>query len=288
MTKPAQSIPIELNPTNLPQFDSTMLSDFRNCQRYFYWRHIRQYESIDIKLPLVYGIAIHAMLAEWYRTHDLRSALAAFDQSWIKHGEPEGDQKRNPQRAAELMNAYRNFYPQEPFKVVDIEVRGALPLDEIMLVVIIDLVADYPGYGLLPMDHKTTSYFNDKWWRGKTLRWQYSAYLWTMRQLFGKNCNSLYVNGILVDKSRCLFERQPTSRNDWELEQWVRQVKHLYKEIQLCKEMDEWPQQEDYCDRWPETCQFHPLCTQVGVDYRKIEPGGSYKKSVWDPLNEVR
>ncbi len=276
------------NPTNLQQLDSTMLSDFRNCQRYFYWRHERQIDSIDPKVPLAYGIAIHAMLAEWYKTKNIINAMIAFDRAWALHGQPEGDTKRNPIRAAEIMNAYKNFYSEESFKVIDIEVRGALPAGDFMLVVIIDLIIDLPGYGLLPMDHKTTSYFSEKWWRGKILRWQYSAYLWAMRQLFGKNCNSLYVNGVLVDQKRCLFDRQPTSRSDWDLSMWLSEANHIFKEIQLCRSENEWPKTEDYCDRWPDTCSYYQLCTTAGINYRELQPGPNFKKSIWNPLNEVR
>lgn len=278
---------------DLPQADATMLCDYLHCKRYGYWRHERGWESVDTKLPLVYGISIHAMLAEWHKTHDLKFALAAFDQSWTKHGEPDGDQKRNPRRAADIMAAYIREYPTEPFTVIDTEVVGALPAGKFILVVIIDLVADFPNYGLLPIDHKTTSYLNDGWWAGMNPKHQYSGYLWAMRQLFGKNCNNLYVNAILVDRTKCLFQRRPTGRSDWELTLWLEQMNHLWSEVELCRAMNIWPQNDDYCTRWggrPEQiCQFHSLCTTVGVDYRQLELSPmQFKQSKWDPLHEVR
>ena len=291
------TIPVDVSSADLPQVDMTKMCDFLHCHRYFFWRYERNVVAIQPKASLVYGIAIHAMLAEWHKTGSYRSAMIAFDKSWQKHGEPEGDQKRNPIRAAEMMNAYRQYYPyekdKEQFRVIDTEVRGALPAGNFMLVVIIDLVADYYRYGLRPMDHKTTSYLNDSWWVGSNIKHQYSAYLWAMRKLFGKNCNSLEINGLLVDKTRCQFERKPTSRSDWELDDWQRQMNHVWKEVELCKAENEWPENDDYCTRWggrsDMICQFHSLCTTVGVDYRELEPPKSqFKVEKWDPLNEVR
>lgn len=284
------TIPVDVSSADLPQADATMLCDYLHCERYGYWRYDRGYVSVEHKIPLVYGIAIHAMLAEWHKTGSYKSAMIAFDASWAKHGEPEGDTKRNPLRAAETLNAYRQFYPydKEPFKVIGTEVVGALPIGSFILVVIIDLVAEFPNYGLLPMDHKTTSYMNEKWWKGMNPKHQYSGYLWTMRQLFGKNCNSLYINAILTDKSRCAFDRKPTSRSDWELERWVTQMNHVWKKIELCRSDNEWSQNDDHCQRWPETCQYHSLCTTVGIDYRELQPGANFKIEKWDPLREVR
>lgn len=285
-------IPKQNNPTNLPQYDMTTICNYLHCPRYFYWAHERSISSTDVKLPLVYGISIHAMLAEWYKTKSLQSALVAFDQSWTKHGAPDGDEKRNPVRAADIMLGYKNFYDQEPFTVIDTEVVGAIPAGNFMLIVIIDLVINYPGYGYLPMDHKTASWLNEGWWSGMNPKHQYSAYLWAMRQLFGKNCNSLFVNGILIDCKRVNFERQPTSRNDWELANWLEQMNHIVDLINSCRTANIWPQSDDYCTRWgggaSQICQFHSICTQVGVDYRKFEPGSGFETKIWDPLNEER
>ncbi len=275
---------------NLPQLDSTMLRDSLHCRRYFYWRHIRNLTVIEPKPSLVYGISIHAMLAMWHKTRDMRSALIAFDAAWLKHGAPEGDAKRNPLRAAETMNAYRQYYDNELFKVIDTEVIGALPVGSFLLVVIIDMVVEYPGYGLLPFDHKTTSFLNENWWKQMHPSHQYSGYLLTMRELFGQNCNSLFVNAILVDKTRCLFERRPTSRNDWELNQWLKDMNfHWEHQLKPCYDHDTWPQNTDECQRWPGGCEYHSLCCTVGVDYQKIEvPKGQFKVEKWDPLNEER
>lgn len=288
----ATTIPKSDNPTNLPQYDMTAICDFLHCNRYFYWRHQRQLDSTAVKLPLVYGICVHAMLAEWYKTKDIKAALAAFDAAWVKHGNPDGDEKRNPVRAAEIMLGYKNFYSDESFTVIDTEVVGALPAGNFLLIVIIDLVINYPSYGYLPMDHKTASYLNDTWWAGINPKHQYSAYLWAMRQLFGKNCNSLFVNGILVDKNRIAFERRPTSRTDWELSAWLQMMQHTVEQINFCRSVDIWPQNDQYCTAWGggpnQICQYHPLCTEVGVDFRKVEPGPEYIIKQWNPLLEER
>lgn len=275
-------------PSDLPQLDSTMLRDSFHCRRYFFWRHIRNYVPIEPRTPLAYGIAIHAMLAEWYRTGDFRSSLIAFDTAWLKQGAPEGDQKRNPLRAAETMNAYRNEYSQENFKFVGAEQVGALPIGSFLLVAIIDLIGDYAGCGLMPTDHKTTSRMDEKWWKETNPNHQYSGYLLTMRTLFGKNCNSLWVNAILTDKIRCKFERRLTSRSDWELANWLKQINFHYEyQLKPCYDHNEWPQNDDYCQRWG--CDYHGLCTTVGVDYRELEaPASQFKVERWNPLTEER
>jgi len=277
-------------PSNLPQLDATMLRNSLHCRRYFFWRHVRNLTAIEPKPSLAYGIAIHAMLAEWHKTRDFRSALIHFDAAWLKHSAPEGDDKRNPLRAAEIMNSYRQYYSDEPFETVGTEVVGALPIGTFILVVIIDLVADYKGYGLLPMDHKTTSFLNENWWKQMHPAHQYTGYLTAMRSLFGKNCNSLFVNGILVDKKRCLFERRPTSRSDWELSQWIKDMNfHWECQLKPCYDHNIWPQNTDECQRWPGGCEFHSLCTTVGIDYRELEaPVSQFKVEKWDPLAEER
>ena len=279
-------------PSDLPQLDATMLCSSLDCRRYFYWKFVRNLASVEPKIPLIYGISIHAMLAEWYNTYDFKSALIAFDAAWLKHGAPEGDAKRNPLRAAETMNAYRNEYNQEQFKVVGTEKVGALPIGKFLLIGIIDLIVDYPGYGLMPMDHKTTYKIDDKFWLSMNPKHQYSGYLLLMRTLFGKtctqNCGSLWVNAILTDKSRCKFDRRLTSRSDWELSKWIQQMNFHYEyQLKPCYDHNEWPQTDSYCQRWG--CEYHSLCTQVGVDYRELEPPASqFKVKKWDPLSERR
>jgi len=235
------------------------------------------------------------MMAEWYRTGDFRSALMAFDAAWLEQGAPEGDAKRNPLRAAETMNVYRQVYEKEPFTIVDVEIPGALPVGSFILTSIIDLLTDYPGYGMLPIDHKTTSSFGEGWWMQMHPNHQYSGYLLTVQSMFGEKCTALMVNGILTDKQRCLFNRKPTNRSRWELDQWVREMNfHVEHQLKPCYEKNEWPQNDDYCQRWNffgggSPCEYHSLCTTIGVDYRQLEaPRSQFKEEKWNPLHERR
>lgn len=271
------------------KLDASTLNDFQNCHRLSYWKHHRSIVGREQGIARVNGIGWHATMAQYYRGDTLSGCLAAFDKVWEESG-VDPDRKRSPQRNAQVFADYLKWAQQnDNFKPLDVEATGAIPVGHILYVVIIDLVAEYPGYGIIPVDHKTTSYLNENWWKSMNPNLQYSGYIRAVAEYFGEQTSALGVNASLVHYTKSEFERRFTVRHPMELAAWEDDVLQIVEHLELCERNNHWPRNDQYCQRWPGGCEYHPLCTTSGIDYRElVPPPDLYMERVWDPLRENR
>ena len=77
-------------------YDNSRISDFRSCQRYFYYRHVRDWAPDSPKVSLAFGTAWHAAMDVIWRCHAVTGkkavdalmdeAYAAAVKSWVEAG----------------------------------------------------------------------------------------------------------------------------------------------------------------------------------------------------------
>lgn len=289
--------------------DPTRLRASLQCLRYYYWEHERNIIPIKPKMPLAHGIGVHHTLEAYYHGASLGKALEKYDETWAKEVAPyqdamsEEDPKRNPRRWAETFILYRKQYQKESFEVLTlpngkpaIEVPFFLPLTEdLALAGIIDLIIKYCGQIML-LDHKTTSYLNQKWIRSFNPNHQFSAYLLAANELLKptRPINTLLVNAIKVhatdNRPEGLFDRIPTTRTTNQLQQFKEEMIAWWTlSVRASRKSGAWPRNDDRCERWPEGCPYKDLCTELEVDHRKLIPSSAlYKEKVWDPLERLK
>lgn len=283
--------------------DTTRLRDSLSCLRLYYWRHERAIVPVAPRLPLIYGAAGHASWAVHYRGGTAGEALAAFEEIWDKEVVPwqeqdpltrEDDPKRNPVRWARTFLLYTQHYRIEPWRVVHIEVPFFLPLnDDIALGGVIDLLVDWFNQ-LMLVDHKTTSYLNNKWFATFNPNHQVNSYLLAANELLkpDRPITTFYFNATLVHATEMnpekLFARVPTTRSPAQLTEGKEQLVGWWNIVRECRRTGTWPMNDHYCQEWG-GCAYHQLCTDIQANFRRLLPSKAlYKEQPWDPIKELR
>ena len=294
-----------MNQNQIEVVDPTRLRASLQCLRYYYWEHERNIIPTKPRMPLIHGIGIHDTLEAHYHGASLGAALQKYDKIWDEEVVPyqnemsDEDPKRNPRRWAETFILYRQRYKTEPFEVLilpngkpAIEVPFFLPLTkDLALAGIIDLIIKYLGQIML-VDHKTTSYLNQKWIRSFNPNHQFSAYLLAANELLKptRPITTLLVNAIKVhatdNRLEAMFDRIPTTRTPNQLIQFKEEMIAWWTySVRAARKSGSWPRNDDRCERWPESCVYKDLCTELEVDYRKLIPSPTiYKTKQWNPI----
>lgn len=279
--------------------DPTRLRDSLQCLRFYYWRHERHIVPIAPRLPLCYGSSVHASLAAHYKGKSAGLALKAFEEVWETEVLPyenemtEEDPKRNPVRWAETFITYRQHYKVEPFKVRNVEAPFFLPLtDRIAVAGIIDLLVEYLNR-LTVFDHKTTSVTYPSYFAGFNPNHQFAIYLLGASEILKQPVTTLMVNCIVTHASEMrpekLFMRVPTTRTLNHHEVLKEEIIGWWGIVQECRRINNWPRNDDRCQRWAGGCDYHSLCTEINADYRKLIPSKlQFREQMWDPIAALR
>ena len=131
-------------------YDNSRLSDYKNCPRYYFFRHVKGFTRTGTAIPLVNGLAWHdAMDVVWGKAHDdisdrelVKEALQAYVNCWTREGWPHPKEMtleqqtdilpRGPFIAAETLMNYvqqrRDFIRE--CEILAIEKPFAVPLYE--------------------------------------------------------------------------------------------------------------------------------------------------------------
>lgn len=279
--------------------DPTRLNNSLQCLRLYYWCNERHIVPVKPRLPLVYGRGSHATLASHYRGEAPGMALKEFDDIWEADVIPfltemdEEDPKRNPVRWAETFLAYRKYYSKEPFKVLFVEAPFFLPLsDDIALGGIIDLLVEWLNQKMV-MDHKTTSVTYPSYFAGFNPNHQFSSYLLGATELLGEEVTTCYVNNLVVLPKNApperMFMRTPTNRSIAQHQMMKDELLGWWGIVRECRRTGNWPRNPDRCQRWAGGCEYHPLCTEIQTNFKKLIPSKAmYREEVWDPIAELR
>lgn len=236
-------------------YDNTRISAMRRCPRYFYFRHIRDWQPEGKSYALIFGSAWHsAMDSVWANlckedaqnltTQEVADAgYEAFIENWMENGlahpnelSPEDAmdmRQRNPGVALEMLYEYveerRDFLSR--VELLSIEEPFAVPLDpkdpSLFYVGRLDKVFKYKGQIIIG-EHKTTSmykkdgYFRADWIESFSPNSQIDGYLHAGHMLYGDQCNSVWVDAALVHKDiHDGFKFIPVERQTAQLDAWL-------------------------------------------------------------------
>lgn len=247
--------------------DSTALTTFQACPLRFRRRMRDGWRSRYQSNALGFGSAIHAGLAEWHRGNGLVAALQAVEQNWK---DPESmDDYRTLSKCLEVMTEYSKRYPKEVFITKMIEVPFQLDLgvrcfdgEPIEYGGIFDGLVDHTGQVFI-LEHKSTSMLGSQYFNQFRPNNQVTGYVWAAQQLSGANVAGALINAIGVyAKGATKFERQLTSRTQFEIDEWKQNVKHVCDEIRRAELNDTWEMRTNSCVQYGR-CEFLNIC-QLG------------------------
>lgn len=243
------------NPRELTLYDNTRLRDHRKCNRYFYWRHRRDFTSRGINAAADFGsiwslamdVVWPAILAGHDNTTVVELGMDAFVNGWKGYNLPLLDEMteeqtkifsfRNEQTAAAMLQAYvelrREFISRT--KLITVEEPFLVPLSptnkSTFYVGKIDKVIEWDG-GLWGLDHKTTSWyrkaggFAPDWLNGWHLRAQLDGYIHSLRSQYGSRAKGILVDAALVHRDIREFNLIPIDKVTTHLESWLWEVMH--------------------------------------------------------------
>lgn len=274
------------------KIDNFLLTTFQMCPAKYELRAREHWTARRKSGALGAGTAIHAGLAEWYRTKNPARALARLAQAWP--AEMPLDDWRTKQKALEVMAAYIRNYEQEPFTVVSAaanpmiectftlptglyldcpdcpgsdreEVDGrwvcencAQPLEEIEYGGIFDGLIEFSA-SLYILEHKTTSMLGPFYFNQFKPNNQVTGYIWAAEVMSGQRVGGALINAIGMYKSSATkFERQITTRSELEIKEWLHNLKHVCQMIRDCEQRNYWPLQTASCCLYGR-CEFHDV-----------------------------
>jgi PD-(D/E)XK nuclease superfamily protein len=255
--------------TKLRLYDNTMLSDFKRCPRYFYYRHELGW-TLQGKTPaLAFGSAWHAaMTVVWEelnqavsRSEPIRRQIAdkayeAFAVQWVHEGMPNPNEMtyemeeelgpRTPNRAYEMLLAYveeRSRLMHE-FSLISVEKAFAVPLDpqddSLFYIGLIDKVVKRHGK-ILGIEHKTsTAYrkggpFRSGFIDSFSPNSQVDGYLYALHLLFPGQVGGVWVDAALVHKQEEGFLFIPVERRLEHLDSWLWEVRWWIRRVEAEK-----------------------------------------------------
>lgn len=304
-------------------YDNTRLSAHRNCNRLYYWRHVRNFTPDTTASPLVFGSAWHsAMDFVWAEMKNERDNIALRDgamtewaRTWTDEGFPldpnqeemENLKARNPDTAYAMLTEYiprrRPFIEQ--VEVLSVEQSFAVPLNPndpgMFYVGRIDKTVDWEGR-VWVVDHKTTTsykkdgYFTNAFIDGFSPDSQIDGYLHATHMTYGDKAKGCMIDAALVHRSvHEGFMFIPVDRDVRQLNAWLWEALYETTLIETNREhlplakdndiMPAFPKNTTYCSNWG-GCRYLDLCKGIiNPEMEITEVPMGFKEERWEPYD---
>lgn len=316
MTEPTKQQP-------MVYYDNTRLSDYKECPRKFFFRHIKHWRRKGIAMPLIFGLSWHeAMDVVWGlmgRTDDTKVHALAFErfcQEWVAQGQPmeedanseeiERWKMRRPSVASEMLWHY--IQKVGPFiresEIINIERPFAVPLDpenpNLFYIGRLDKEIRR-GRSVHIVEHKTTTAFSKE--HGFLLDYQQSwtpnsqidGYLHSGHMLHGDDMKSVYVDAVLVHKVHHSIqkfipvERMLTALDDWRnaTQMWVDRVENDKAVYRSGDTESCFPMNTNSCHGKYGQCSYIDVCKFVAKPMQRTTPPEGFEVERWSPFETL-
>jgi hypothetical protein len=282
-------------------YDNSMISAFKRCPRYYYFRHIRHFAPVEEMIWHVFGRCWHlAMDVVWdMMSKDskvpidkvVNKAYNAWQAEWTRSGyrdidslSPELIDKygaRNPGQALEMLYGYvdtrRKLFANHTFKLHAIEQPFAVPMDDedpsIIYVGRLDKVFEIEGRWKVGEHKTTTEYYTKGGFRNNFLESfspnsQVDGYLFAGHLFYGPKLHGAFVDAALVHKSETAFTLISISKNTAMLDSWLWEARYWINQIEVNKAELQRPgiKDEPFMAAFPRntnSCIFFGLCPYI-------------------------
>jgi PD-(D/E)XK nuclease superfamily len=251
-------------------YDNTRLSAYRNCPRFFLFRHVFDWAPEGIEWPLVFGSAWHAAMDYVWRellaerkpgpiNHELiaRGAYKKFIKEWIAEGAPPPEQldyemqqeiaPRTPMHAFEMLVGYVTTKAKllDDMELIATEKPFAVPMDpsqEVFYVGKIDKQVRLKSSGRIRgIEHKTTTAYR----KGGPFRAGYidsfspnsqvDGYLFALHMMHPGNVEGIWVDAALVHRTEEGFMFIPVDKQLKMLDSWLWETNEWIRRIETDK-----------------------------------------------------
>jgi hypothetical protein len=297
--------------------DASTLNDYQHCARRYYWRHVRGWSKTMPALALHFGTALHEGMdvaytwlmdnpAKAFPADIIEAAKARAKAVYSSKVDPDllvTEELRTEGKLDTMFSAYFSKYPRETFRVLAVERPFALGVTAtgyttadwdgltatdnrlFSWVGKMDLLTDW-DYGIMPVDHKTTTMMGanfDKQWSPNV---QMAGYIQAAELLYpGRRIAGAIINALQVAKTRATQDRVVTTRRPDQLEQ---HHTSLLGWTNLIRNDTIYPQNTTSCTAYGE-CPFLELCLRHpnAVNEPDLDPPPGYVLETWNPIEHI-
>ena len=284
--------------------DSSMLADFKSCQKKFDFAYIQEYKSKGLSVHLHAGASFAkgmeaARTAYYVEGKSSEDSIAAGLRSLLtNYGDFEcpADSAKSAERMAGAFEFYFQNYPlggdgSEPITFASgrrgIEFSFAQPLpitnpstgDPILYSGRMDAILSAHG-GVFICDEKTTTQLGASWSRQWDLRSQFSGYCWGAREN-GIKVDGVVVRGISILKTKYDTQQAISYRPAWQVDRWYEEMLEWVGEMIECWKKGKWKHNLDHTCSEYGGCAFRSVCaSQDETPWLEI----AFEKRHWDPI----
>lgn len=294
-------------------WDSTSLSSFEKCPRYYQFKHIEGWQSRSLSVHLRFGGVYASSLEHFFkylaegmtREEALRKIVhQALCSTWDQDLDEEGqsipgtgqpwDSLHNTKTRETLIRSivwyFDHFEDDQTSTVILSDGRPAveysfkLPVDdEIVFCGHIDRLVEYSG-GTYVMDQKTTgSTISSKYFQDFTPDIQMSMYTYAGQIIFG-----LPVKGVIIDAAQIAvgftrFERGFVHRYEALLEDWFDSTMSTIERARAATLEGHFPMNRTACGNYG-GCEFRRICSHSPEHRKNFLEADFIRAPRWDPL----
>jgi hypothetical protein len=300
---------------NLPfptAIDSTIRKTFASCEQKFFYEFVEglslKHHSIHLHAGATFARGLEVFRKEFFlmgktQIEAVESARIAMVVEWGDY-EPmfswsEGQTEAKSLDA--LMDAI-DFYlftwepttdPIQPLIEggnISVEFSFAIPIphrfhpvtgDPLLYAGRFDMMGVYNNT-LFVVDEKTTKQLGASWSDQWEMRSQFTGYAWAARE-YGYPVGGAVVRGISFLKNGFGSAQSITYREDWKIEQWLRQLqRNVDRMIEVWKSGEPDMDLDDACNSFA-GCPFKRLCNSPQPEQWKSD----YVERRWNPLDKL-
>lgn len=299
-------------------YDNTRLSDYKECPRKYYIRHVLHWRSQGTAIPLVFGLSWHdAMDVTWSFAKqlpiaDLRDAAhAQFCETWEKNGltvqaslaDIDKYKPRTPGIAREMLH---NYITQRQKVLTECELLAveqpfAVPvpgMNNVWYVGRLDKVVDWNGKKVI--EHKTTTAyatvgnfrtdFVDQWYSSSQVKgYEFAG------QLYFPGLRDVWVDAALVHaKVHDAFKFIPVAHNFDLVSEWINTTSNWIKRVEAAHDaydsegVQAFQKNEDSCFGKYGTCPYLDICRACADPSKLKEVPPGYVEEKWEPFNVLK
>lgn len=291
-------------------WDSTSLSAFKQCPRLYYYSIVLGYEPKQRSYHLTFGLLYHSALETYDHErsrgmdHDSATCAAVYQtlvKTWDKQLQRpwnSGDSYKNRFTLTRTIVWYLDHFADDPIRTiqlangkpaVELSFRYEFPFrfsngETVVACGHLDRLGEISGSTWV-VDRKTTKHdLGDRFFEQFTPDTQMTWYT-----LAGKVIGSVPVQGVILDGAQILvnssrFQRQPISRTQSQLDEFISDIKHYLRSAEQYAEDSYWPQNTASCFNFG-GCKFRSICSRSPeVRDQFLNDQTMFQKRIWDPL----
>ena len=275
---------------SITTFDNSMLSSFKRCPTYFYYRYVRdlitESSNFATDFKAQFGTAFHAAMDEWFADKGIDETNAAFIKHWLPFEGVDPTGLRTLEKGLKLIEDYAKAYPREhdPFDVKYIEVGFNVALGPYIYCGRMDKVVEWKvGFnGLVVLDHKTSG---AKGFLSPKPNSALDGYIWGASQLLHKPLVGGVLDQIYFWKTKKHeLLREMTTRTNEELLRWKVECETWMDFVNVCASRELWPKNTNACKDFGKACEFKMLCSSPCKEMVGEMIENCYTTERWNPV----